>query len=105
MIFIDNETIFRSPQEKVVFQMEKKQQKTFKDLKENLLFALVCKVPNFINLFEIHIDASDFIIGGVVMQARHLITLKTKNSMECNYGGQFMKYIVCCCVLLQDITI
>jgi hypothetical protein len=47
--------------------MEKKQQKTFKDFKEILLFALVWKVPNFIKLFKIHIDASDFIIEGILM--------------------------------------
>jgi len=64
-------------------------------LKENLLFAPMWKVPNFIKL----IDASDIIIGGVLMEVGHPITLKTKNFMECNYGGQFMKkYCMSWCV-------
>jgi hypothetical protein len=56
-------------------------------LKENLLFTLVWKVPNFIKLFKVHIDASDFIIGGNLVQVGHPITLRTKTSMECNYDG------------------
>jgi hypothetical protein len=83
-IFIDGQIAFRSPQGKVLFQMGKKKQKTLKDLKENLFFAPLWKVPNFIKLFKVHIDASDFIIRGVFMQDGHPITLRTKNSMECN---------------------
>jgi hypothetical protein len=84
---------------KLYFKWKKKQQKAFKDLTTNLLFAPVWKVPNFIKLFEVHIDASDFIIGGILMQNGHPIILKTKYFMECNYGGQFMKkYCMSWCV-------
>jgi hypothetical protein len=52
MIFIDNETAFKSPQEKVVFQMEKKQQKTFKDLKETFCLPLCGRFQTSLNYLK-----------------------------------------------------
>jgi len=58
--------------------MEEEEQKTFKDLKKKLSSTLVLKFPNFIKLFEIHIDASDFTISAVFLQYGHLISFKKK---------------------------
>jgi hypothetical protein len=51
---------------KMSFKWKKEQQKAFKDLKENMLFTLVLKVLDFIKLVKVHIDVSDFTIGGVM---------------------------------------
>jgi hypothetical protein len=41
--------------------------KAFETLKGILVKALMLKLPNFDKDFEIHSDASDFAIGGVLM--------------------------------------
>ncbi len=48
------------------FEWKKKQHRAFKDLKEIFLFTFVLKFPNFIRLFKVHANASDFVIRGVI---------------------------------------
>jgi hypothetical protein len=50
----------------------------FKKLKERFSLILMLKFPNFFKLFEVHPNASEFAIGGVLMQEMHLLPLKTK---------------------------
>ncbi len=52
--------------------------KAFEDLKKKHPFAHVLRFLDFINPFEVHIDASDFAIGKVLMQDGHLITFENK---------------------------
>jgi hypothetical protein len=40
--------------------------------------TLMLKFLNFIKLFEVHTNASDFVIGGVLMQDKHPITFENK---------------------------
>ncbi len=42
------------------------------------------KFPDFTKQFEIHTDANDFAIGGVLMQDGHMIAFKSKKL----YGAQ-----------------
>ena len=42
--------------------------RAFGELKRRLTSVLVLKFPEFKKPFEVHIDASDFAIGGVLMQ-------------------------------------
>jgi hypothetical protein len=51
----------------------------FEDLKSKLLLGPMFNFPNFIKRFEVHTYASDFVIGGIIMQKGHLITFETKN--------------------------
>ncbi len=50
----------------------------FEDLKNKLSFAPILKFLDFTKLFEAHIDANDFAIGGVLMQDGHLIAFESK---------------------------
>jgi hypothetical protein len=59
------------------------------------------KFPYFRKLFEVHIDASDFTIGGVLMQDAHPITFESKKLC----GAQLRwltcekkKYAIVCCL-------
>jgi hypothetical protein len=63
---------------KLSFKWSEEEQKAFEDLKDKFLSAPVIKLPNFTKPFEVHIDASDFAIGGVLMQDGHLITFESK---------------------------
>jgi len=53
------------------FEWKDEQHRAYEDLKEKLLSAHVLKFPNFTKSFKVHIDASDFTIGGVLMQDGH----------------------------------
>jgi hypothetical protein len=46
--------------------------------------AIVLKLPNFNKDFEIHSDASDFAIGGILVQDGRLVAFENKklNDME-----------------------
>ncbi len=44
--------------------------------------ALVLMLPNFDKDFDIHFDASNFAIGGVLMQVGRPIALKNKRLSE-----------------------
>jgi hypothetical protein len=49
------------------FEWKEEQQRAFEDLKDKLLSTLVFKFPHFTKPFKVHIDASDFVIKGVLM--------------------------------------
>lgn len=51
-------------------------QKALEDLKVTVTKKPVLALPNFTKTFEVHTDASNFAIGGVLMQDRHPITLR-----------------------------
>jgi len=50
----------------------------FKKLKERFSLILILKFPNFFKLFEVHPNASEFAIGGVLMQEIHPIAFENK---------------------------
>jgi hypothetical protein len=50
----------------------------FKKLKERFSLIPMLKFPNFFKLFEVHPDASEFAIGGVLLQEMHLIAFENK---------------------------
>jgi len=54
----------------------------FETLKGILVKALVLKLPNFDKDFEIHSDASDFAIGGVLVQERRSVAFESKKLTE-----------------------
>jgi len=61
------------------------------DLKNRLLSTPILGFLDFIKPFEVHIDASDFAIGGVFMQDGHSIAFENKKLYMLNYNGQLMK--------------
>jgi hypothetical protein len=54
----------------------------FETLKGILVKALVLKLPDFNKDFEIHFDASDFTIGGILVQNGRLVTFESKTLSE-----------------------
>jgi len=60
------------------FKWKEEQQKAFEGLKEIFFFTLLLKFPNFTKPFKVHINASDFAIGGIFMQWGHLIAFENK---------------------------
>jgi hypothetical protein len=54
----------------------------FETLKGILVKALVLKLPNFDKDFEIHSDASNFAIGGVLVQDGRLVAFESKTLNE-----------------------
>ncbi|TXG70105.1 hypothetical protein EZV62_005040 [Acer yangbiense] len=50
----------------------------FKDLKKAIPKELVLVLPDHTKAFEVHTDASDFAIGGVLMQEGHPIAFKSR---------------------------
>ena len=53
-------------------------------------------LPNHTKVFEVHMDASDFAIGGVLMQDRHLIAFESRklNDSKRQYTVQEKEMIV-----------
>jgi hypothetical protein len=47
------------------FRWKEKQQRIFEDLKDKLSSIPMLRFPYFIKPFEVHSNASDFVIGGV----------------------------------------
>jgi hypothetical protein len=56
--------------------------KAFETLKGILVKALVLKLPDFDKDFEIHSDASDFAIGGVIVQDGRPVAFESKKLSE-----------------------
>ena len=59
---------------KAKFSWSESQQKAFVELKHCLCFAPILILPYLQQPFEIKIDASDYAIGAVLTQHRHLVT-------------------------------
>ena len=66
---------------------DEKCQQAFEDLKKALTEEPVLALPDHTRVFEVHTDASDFSIGGVLMQERRPISLKL-NDTERRYTVQ-----------------
>ena len=56
--------------------------RAFEELKRSLISAPVLKFPEFKKPFEVHIDASDFAIGGVLMQEGRLVAFESKKHSD-----------------------
>ncbi|RVW29633.1 Retrovirus-related Pol polyprotein from transposon 17.6 [Vitis vinifera] len=65
-------------------------QKAFKDLERAVTKEPVLALPDHTKVFEVHTDASDFAIGGVLMQERHPIAFESRklNNTERRYTVQ-----------------
>ena len=62
-------------------------QQAFKDLKKVVIEESVLALPDHTKVFEVHTNASDFTIGGVLMQERHPIAFESRkvNDTERRY--------------------
>jgi len=54
----------------------------FEELKRRMVTASILKLPNFEQPFKVHTDASDFAIGGVLMQNGHLVAYESQKSQD-----------------------
>ncbi|KAK8586224.1 hypothetical protein V6N13_130745 [Hibiscus sabdariffa] len=65
-------------------------QAAFEKLKEAMVSEPVLKLPDYAKPFEVHTDASDVAIGGVLMQEGHLIAFESRklNETERRYTVQ-----------------
>ncbi|RVW96751.1 hypothetical protein CK203_026067 [Vitis vinifera] len=54
-------------------------QQAFEDLKKAVIEEPVLALPDHTKVFEVHTDASDFAIGGVLLQERHPIAFESRN--------------------------
>ena len=65
-------------------------QQAFEDLKKAVTEEPVLVLPDHTKVFEVHTDASDFAIGGVLMQERHPIAFESRklNDAERRYTVQ-----------------
>jgi hypothetical protein len=63
-------------------------QQAFEKLKTTVVSALVLGLPDFEKPFEVHIDASDRAIGGVLVQEGHPVAFESQklNDAEHNYS-------------------
>jgi hypothetical protein len=66
----------------VTYEWEEACDETFEALKGILVKAPVLKLLDFDKEFEIHSDASDFAIGGVIVQEGRLIAFESKKLSE-----------------------
>jgi hypothetical protein len=66
----------------VTYEWEGACNKAFETLKGILVKALVLKLPDFDKDFEIHSDASNFAIGGVLVQEGRLVAFESKKLNE-----------------------
>ena len=53
-------------------------QKAFDELKTAMMKASVLALPDISKAFEVQIDASDFTLGGVLLQEGHLIMFESR---------------------------
>jgi len=66
----------------VTYEWEETCDEAFETLKGILVKAPVLKLPNFDKDFEIHSDASDFAIKGVLVQEGRLVAFESKKLNE-----------------------
>ena len=60
------------------WEWDERCQQAFENLKKTVTEKPVLALPNHTKVFEVHMDASDFAIGGVLMQDRHLIAFESR---------------------------
>ncbi|RVW81819.1 Retrovirus-related Pol polyprotein from transposon 17.6 [Vitis vinifera] len=72
------------------WEWDKKCHRAFKDLKKAVTEEPVLALPDHTKVFEVHTNALDFAIGGVLMQERHLIAFESRklNDTERRYTVQ-----------------
>lgn len=61
---------------------DERSRRAFENLKQAISREPVLALPDFGQPFEVHTDASDFAIGGVLMQARHPIAFESRKLSE-----------------------
>ncbi|XP_025685400.1 uncharacterized mitochondrial protein AtMg00860-like [Arachis hypogaea] len=61
------------------WEWSKECQKAFDELKAAITEGPVLALPDYSKVFEVHIDASDYAIGGVLMQEGHPIAFESHN--------------------------
>ncbi len=66
----------------VIYEWDEACDETFETLKGVLMRASVLKLSDFDKDFEIHSDASDFAIGGVIVQKGRLVAFENKKLSE-----------------------
>jgi hypothetical protein len=66
----------------VTYEWEEACNKAFETLKGILVKVSVLKLPDFDKDFEIHSDASDFAIGGVLVQEGRPVAFESKKLSE-----------------------
>jgi hypothetical protein len=64
------------------YELDEACNEAFKTLKDILVKALVSKLPNFDKDFEIHSNASDFAIGGVIIHYGKPVAFESKKLNE-----------------------
>ena len=57
-------------------------QAAFDDLKKRMVTTLILKLPDFERPFEVHTDASDFAIGGVLIQDGHSVAYESRKLQD-----------------------
>ncbi|XP_021753565.1 uncharacterized protein LOC110718935 [Chenopodium quinoa] len=72
------------------WEWSEKQQKAFQELKDSVMREPVLALPNPNKPFEVETDASDFALGGVLLQDGHPIAFESRklNSAERKYAAQ-----------------
>ena len=72
------------------WEWDERCQQAFEDLKKTVTEESVLALPDHTKGFEVHIDASGFAIGGVLMQDRHPIAFESRklNDTERRYTVQ-----------------
>ncbi|RVW46128.1 Retrovirus-related Pol polyprotein from transposon 17.6 [Vitis vinifera] len=72
------------------WEWDERCQQAFEDLKKTVTEEPVLALPDHTKGFEVHTDASDFAIGGVLMQDRHPIAFESRklNDTERRYTVQ-----------------
>jgi hypothetical protein len=64
------------------YEWDERCNKTFETLKGILVKVHVLKLPDFDKDFEVHFNAFDFMIGGVLVQDGRLVAFESKKSSE-----------------------
>nr|CAN82874.1 hypothetical protein VITISV_013688 [Vitis vinifera] len=72
------------------WEWDERCQQAFEDLKKAVIEEPVLALPDHTKVFEVHTDALDFAIGGVLMQERHPIAFESRklNDTERRYTVQ-----------------
>ncbi|RVX00157.1 Retrovirus-related Pol polyprotein from transposon 297 [Vitis vinifera] len=78
------------PTKNKAWEWDERCQQAFEDLKKAVTEEPVLALPDHTKVFEVHTDASDFAIGGVLMQERHPIAFESRklNDAERRYTVQ-----------------